>query len=155
MVPVHNGWLWFPKSPGLVSGIVIGGFALSALIFDNLARYLINPENLETDDPNYEQVIRENFVYMLRFLWFCFLYLAIIGLVNIWKGPKKQAPSIRDFAANASLIAAEMKAEDDDPSLRATLKEMLFSKTFILLYVMNSMSVFTGFFVVNQTVNYG
>lgn len=54
MVPVHHGWLWFPGQPGLVSGLVIGGFGLSALIFDNVSTAIINPQNLKTDDPNYE-----------------------------------------------------------------------------------------------------
>ena len=43
MIPIHHGWLWFPESPGLVSGLAIGGFALGALIFDNVSTALINP----------------------------------------------------------------------------------------------------------------
>ena len=33
MVPMHHGWLWFPNNPGLVSGIIIGGFGVGTLIF--------------------------------------------------------------------------------------------------------------------------
>ena len=36
MVPVHHGWLWFPNNPGLVSGVILGGFGLGSLIFDNV-----------------------------------------------------------------------------------------------------------------------
>ena len=32
---------------------------------------------------------------------------------------------------------------------------MLLSRNFILIYIMNSLSILTGFFVVNQTKNYG
>ena len=46
MVSIHHGWLWFPERPGLISGLVIGGFGLGALIFDNVSTYLINPMNL-------------------------------------------------------------------------------------------------------------
>lgn len=28
MVPMQHGWLWFPDYPGLVSGIIIGGFGI-------------------------------------------------------------------------------------------------------------------------------
>jgi len=28
MVPVAHGWLWFPDCPGLISGIIIGGFGV-------------------------------------------------------------------------------------------------------------------------------
>jgi hypothetical protein len=103
MVPVHNGWLWFPGSPGLVSGLVIGGFGLSALIFDNLARYLINPDNVLTEDPNYNQTITDRFTYMLRTLWFCYLSLAIIGIITIWRGPKKES-IMKNVTTNSSTI---------------------------------------------------
>jgi hypothetical protein len=103
MVPVHNGWLWFPGSPGLVSGLVIGGFGLSALIFDNLARYLINPDNVLTEDPNYKQTITDRFTYMLRTLWFCYLSLAIIGIITIWRGPKKES-IMKNVTTNSSTI---------------------------------------------------
>ena len=46
MVPVHHVWLWFPNSPGLATGILIGGFGLGALIFDPISTLIINPNNL-------------------------------------------------------------------------------------------------------------
>ena len=105
MVPVHNGWLWFPSNPGLVSGLVIGGFGLSALIFDNLARYLINPDNLLTTDPAYDETIISRFTYMLRVLWVFYLVISIVGIVTIWKGPKKEAQPLRKYSANDSVIS--------------------------------------------------
>jgi len=44
MVPMHHGWLWFPDKPGLISGIIIGGFGLGALIFGPLATAIVNPD---------------------------------------------------------------------------------------------------------------
>ena len=44
MIPMHHGWLWFPEKPGLISGIIIGGFGLGALVFAPLALALVNPE---------------------------------------------------------------------------------------------------------------
>ena len=65
MIPVHYGWLWFPESPGLVSGLIIGGFGLGALLFDNISTLIINPDNLNTNDFNYNDVITSNFTKML------------------------------------------------------------------------------------------
>ena len=50
MVPVHHGWLWFPERAGLVSGIIIGGFGLGPLIFNNLSLAIINPDNVSIDE---------------------------------------------------------------------------------------------------------
>ena len=50
MVPVHHGWLWFPERPGLVSGLIICGFGFGALIFNNVSRMIVNPDNESADD---------------------------------------------------------------------------------------------------------
>ena len=53
MVPVHHGWLWFPGSPGLVSGIIIGGFGCAPLVFDNMWTRVINPDNVPVNDDGF------------------------------------------------------------------------------------------------------
>ena len=53
MLPVHHTWLWFPKYPGLTSGIVIGGFGFGPLIWNNLATHLINPNDLPIDEETF------------------------------------------------------------------------------------------------------
>ena len=50
LAPIHHGWLWFPDHPGLVSGIIIGGFGVGALVYDNVWTALINPYNDEQDN---------------------------------------------------------------------------------------------------------
>ena len=53
LVPIHNGWLWFPQNPGLISGLVIGGYGLGVLVFDNISTLIINPNNLKPTDVDY------------------------------------------------------------------------------------------------------
>ena len=43
MVPMHHSWLWFPDRPGLISGIIIGGFGFGALVFGPVATSIVNP----------------------------------------------------------------------------------------------------------------
>jgi len=50
LIPMHHGWLWFPNAPGLISGIIIGGFGFGALIFAPLATSIVNP-NGEVPNP--------------------------------------------------------------------------------------------------------
>ena len=49
LAPIHNGWLWFPDHPGLVSGLIIGGFGVGPLVYDNVFTALINPNNEPQD----------------------------------------------------------------------------------------------------------
>lgn len=41
---------WFPKSKGLVNGIIVGGFGLGAFIFNQIQTAYLNPLNEELDD---------------------------------------------------------------------------------------------------------
>jgi len=51
LVPIHHSWLWFPKNPGLASGIVLGGYGLGAFVFDNIMTPIINPNDLPFTNP--------------------------------------------------------------------------------------------------------
>ena len=53
MVPVHHSWLWFPKHPGLTSGIVIGGFGFGSVVWNNLSTRMINPHDLPVDEETF------------------------------------------------------------------------------------------------------
>ena len=43
MAAIHHGWLFFPKSGGLVSGMILAGYGFGALIFDNVSTAIVNP----------------------------------------------------------------------------------------------------------------
>lgn len=116
---------------------------------------------------------------MMRSILACYLGLVLIGLITIWPGPKPapkpelepntevypdpagvnltQSALAATTTESESMLTASVKEAKakDDPSERASVTEMLLSKQFILLYIMNVLSLFTGFFVVGQTVNFG
>ena len=50
IVAIHHGWLWFPGKPGLISGIILAGFGLATLIFNNVAMLIVNPHHKSTID---------------------------------------------------------------------------------------------------------
>lgn len=91
MVPVHHGWLWFPNNPGLVSGIILGGFGAGSLIFDNVLTKLINPDNESIrDDGTYPDSVNDRFIMTWRVLvgsWFVFF---LIGTAMTFPGPEKK-----------------------------------------------------------------
>ena len=74
---------WYPNNKGLVNGLVLCGFGISALIFDKVQTILINPDNLEqdaitgfTDD----EIIR-NFPYIFLYLGGIFFVMQIVGVL--------------------------------------------------------------------------
>ena len=87
MVPVHHGWLWFPERSGLVSGIIIGGFGLGPLIFNNVSLAVINPLN-ESSDANgkFSDEINERFIGMMMTVWLSWVALVVISVLLIFSG---------------------------------------------------------------------
>lgn len=51
--PLGVAMRWFPKSKGLVNGIIVGGFGLGAFIFNQIQTAYLNPVNKELDDGKY------------------------------------------------------------------------------------------------------
>ena len=50
--PLGVAMRWFPKSKGLVNGIIVGGFGLGAFIFNQIQTAYLNPLNKPLDDEN-------------------------------------------------------------------------------------------------------
>jgi len=46
MVPVQLGWKTNQEWRGLIIGVIIGGFGLGPLIFNNVSAKIVNPSNL-------------------------------------------------------------------------------------------------------------
>ena len=92
MVPVHHGWLWFPGNPGLISGIIIGGFGFGPLIFDNVFTHMINPDNLPIDEATgfYPDEVNERFEKTWRTCIVSWFVLVVIGCAMIFPGPVKK-----------------------------------------------------------------
>jgi len=87
MVPVHHGWLWFPERSGLVSGIIIGGFGLGPLIFNNVSLSVINPHNVSIgEDGRFPDEINEKFIQMMMTVWLCWLITVVISVILIFSG---------------------------------------------------------------------
>ena len=89
MVPIHHGWLWFPNNPGLVSGIILGGFGVGSLIFDNVLTHLVNPNNepVDVDTGFYPSDVDERFMLMWRVLVGSWLVITVVGAILIFPGP--------------------------------------------------------------------
>ena len=92
MVPVHHGWQWFPERSGLVSGIIIGGFGLGPLIFNNISLSVINPHNLRVgEDGRFPDEVNERFISMMMTVWLCWVGIVIVSVLLIFSGEGDKA----------------------------------------------------------------
>ena len=88
LTPVRNAWLWFPDKAGLCSGIILSGFGLSELIFNNIAFELVNPDNLSADaDGKFPDSVNERVPRMIQILAAIYLVMTLIAVTCIFQGP--------------------------------------------------------------------
>lgn len=88
MTPIHHAWLWFPDRPGFASGVIMGFYGISGLIWNNVALALVNPEHKSaTSDGFYPPDVNERVPGMLRGLAYFYLGLVLISIIFMFPGP--------------------------------------------------------------------
>ena len=104
MAAIHHGWLFFPKSGGLVSGMILAGYGFGALVFDNVSTAIVNPGGKYKKDEHgwYPPQVDNQFEYMLRVLILCWATCSLIGVTLIFRGPapKKRQPRYEEPPAS-------------------------------------------------------
>ena len=124
MVPVHHGWLWFPGRPGLVSGIIIGGFGFGSFMTNIVATKVINPKNEELNDDTgyYPQSVNDRFKQMFTALVIMWAGITAFGIASIFQGPvkKKEADAVNRALSNGD---TEQVTEADDSAVKSTALE--------------------------------
>jgi len=80
---------WFPEHKGLVNGIVLSGFGLSALIMDKIQTALINPENVEQDESTgfTDTALLSRFPSVFLYLGALYFGMQCVGVLLISNAP--------------------------------------------------------------------
>jgi MFS family permease len=127
---MKNSWKYFPKSQGLVNGIILGGAGISSSVLTPLADYfIINPdkEKANEDTGLYPKEVGDRVPTYLIILSVTFLILGIISLIFTF--PFKEEENTEVKAAEEKNLIKPLPGESE-----ATLKETFFSiKNYMLI----------------------
>ncbi|CAM9822255.1 unnamed protein product, partial [Phaeothamnion confervicola] len=128
--PMVNGWRWFPKRRGLVSGAVVAGFGAGGFIFNQVGSKLANPTSINSVAGSYPPAIYAAFPVMLRKLALFYAVLTGFGafLVRPPSAAAGAGPAGKGGKPAAIAVAAGGKGY--------TVREALKSPTFYLLWAM-------------------
>ena len=95
---VKNCWKYFPKSQGLVNGIILGGAGLSSSILTPLSDYwIIKPGRVDSnDDGIYPKDVANNLKDYLYILCGVFLVLGAISILITFKYQEESLKTIEE-----------------------------------------------------------
>ena len=106
MIPICHGWLWFPNNPGLVTGIIIGGFGIGSFAFGLICSNVVNPDGLNAVDGKFPDEVNERVPLMLKVFAVSNICIVLIAIAMIFPG--KDAASMdeaqRTFTRTVSQI---------------------------------------------------
>ena len=95
--PIGCGIAWLPTKTGLVSGCVVAGFGLGALVFDQVMTALINPHNVPAikrhgEPAGYPDAVAERVPHAMTVIAIVYASLQLLGAMLIAPPPPNGAP---------------------------------------------------------------
>ena len=88
---LKNAWLYFPGKSGLISGLILFGFGVSAFFFSSLADFIINPNFAKANSQGYfEKEVSDNVKRYLKIYSIIADTLAISSFFLIISYKKKE-----------------------------------------------------------------
>ena len=124
---IKNAWKYFPKSQGLVNGIILGGGGLSSSVLTPLADFFIINREKKTTDKNgiYPKFISDR---LPKFIFILLISFIIIGAISLFM--------TFPYESNEEKDENEQKLNEIEEKVNKTggnLKEAFLSKKNLLM----------------------
>lgn len=85
---------WFPRSKGIFTGIIVGGFGFGGLIFTPLQTLYMNPDNVKADESGYfNQYVYDRVPNLFLYMGLIFTVAQAIGCVLAFPPPQPVEPA--------------------------------------------------------------
>ena len=120
---MKNSWKYFPKSQGLINGIILGGAGISSSVLTPLADYvIINPDKKKADEETglYPKEVGDKVPTYLIILCVTFLILGIFSLIFTF--PYQEEENVEEKEKEEENLIKPLPGEPE-----ASLKETFFS----------------------------
>lgn len=138
---LKNSWKYFPKSQGLVNGIILGGAGISSSVLTPLADFfIINPDKKPADKSTglYNKEVADRVPTYITILFVTFLVLGVISTIitfpysdNENESGEIKEKELEDAEGNTSEKKNILVNED---AVKATLLETFFSTKNYMLF---------------------
>ncbi|AKL97248.1 nitrate/nitrite transporter [Clostridium aceticum] len=125
--PLSTCVKWFPEKKGFITGIAVGSFGLGSLVFKSIIEFFLDSKGISAT----------------------FFYLGIIYLVLVVAGAQFLKVPPEGYAASIK------KVNVSSDEINFTVKEMLRTKSFYLIWVMYLFATISGLLVIGLAKDIG
>ncbi len=87
VVPIATANKWYPDKKGFITGIAVAGFGAGSFIFNYLIRFLANPTNMLTSDPEFILTMERTTPFMYIILAIVYMAMVIGGALFLYDPP--------------------------------------------------------------------
>jgi OFA family oxalate/formate antiporter-like MFS transporter len=108
---LKNCWKYFPEKKGLITGLVLSSFGLSAFIFTAIGDYIINPESKPKNNQKvYSEEIANKCLDYIQFYLYSICILGILASIMVFtfkdenKEEKKNEIETNDLGLNMPIL---------------------------------------------------
>ncbi|MHA2129987.1 MAG: L-lactate MFS transporter, partial [Promethearchaeota archaeon] len=140
--PIASAGKWFPDKKGFINGIAVAGFGAGSFIFNFVIKFLANPSNLETTDPNFLTSISRNIPTMFIIIGIIYLVLVVGGAFTLSNPPEGWKPE--------GWIPPPPSEESGISGLEFERGEMIKTSQFWMLWTAFILSAISGLMVIGS-----
>ena len=175
---MKNCWKYFPNKKGLITGLILSAFGLSAFIFVSICDAMVNPSNKsKSNDGYYEKAIADKFIDFILLYIYIIIIIGIIVIILVFPFEEENInEKIQDneYLKFGSLIPKESgsneeqisnsiekqsleitKQEIKEKEIYPSLSECLFSNQFYICLITVGCTTIFGFLLTNTYRNFG
>lgn len=157
IVPIFLACQYFPKSKGIITGIITGAFGLATIFSSLIAQEKMNPENLsasikEGSDKYFDGEVADNLPGFIRYLSLYFFLLGVTGALLFFDPPKEYSDKKDDLSPT---LNRPFNTRDNNTVNEKSVWEIIKSKKVYHIFLMNLFSSGLGLLIASNFKNYG
>ena len=175
---MKNCWKYFPNKKGLITGIILSSFGLSAFIFTSIGDFIINKDHIEPINGYYQKEICEKFITYTKFFFWCVVIFGFIAVLLVFPYDIKYEEELKEsideeFESNYKILPTDSDSNNsnskpntnnvptnnnsngDDKDDYPSLFKCLYSLDFLICLITVGCTLLFGFLLTNTYRTFG
>ena len=171
---MKNCWKYYPNKKGLITGLILSAFGLSAFVFITICDEMVNPKNLPQQNKLYPKEIANKFIDFIQLYIYLIIIIGIIVIILVFPYEEENfeskvkdndylpigSPLVPDDPDNGkenlSLSSQSFEiTKEKKKEIYPTLSECICSQQFLICLITVGCTTIFGFLLTNTYRTFG